>query len=209
MSVDTWLVFVITLYTVSIIPGPSMVLALTHGMQYTAKATIATAAGNTLASCIQAVISIAGLGVIIATSGTIFLIIKYLGALYLVYLGIMLWRSDAWDLQERKATNTKLKAPLQKMFNQGFIIAIGNPKAIVFFTALFPQFLSVQSSSLAHYTAMILVTCSCAFICAMLYAISGNQVAKLFKKSNFSRVINRITGGFFVTGGLAIMLSNR
>ena len=208
MSFDTWLIFIVTLYTVSIIPGPSMVLALTHGMQYGAKATIATAAGNTLASCIQAIISIAGLGVIIATSGTVFLIVKYLGALYLIYLGIMLWRSPDWDIKERPQ-GTKNKAPLLKMFNQGFIIAIGNPKAIVFFTALFPQFLNSQSTSLIHYTVMVLATCSCAFFCAMVYAISGNQIARLFKKSNISRFINKLTGGFFVTGGLAIMLSNR
>ena len=209
MNFDTWIVFVFTLYAVSIIPGPSMIIALTHGMQYGAKAALATASGNALASCIQAVVSIAGLGVIIATSGTVFMVIKYLGAIYLIYLGIMLWRSPAWYIQNRSQDHKKSQAPLIKMFKQGFIVAIGNPKAIVFFTAIFPQFLTTQSSSFSHYALMVLVTCSSAFICAMLYAIGGNKIAQLCKNSNISKFVNKITGGFFVTGGLGIMLSSR
>lgn len=88
MNAETWIAFLITLYTVSIIPGPSMLLALTHGLRFGAKAALATASGNMLASTIQAAVSIAGLGAIIAASGTIFFAIKYLGAVYLIYLGI-------------------------------------------------------------------------------------------------------------------------
>jgi len=209
MNLDTWMIFIFTLYAVSIIPGPSMIIALTHGMQYGAKATLATASGNTVASCLQAIISIAGLGAIIATSGTVFMVIKYLGAIYLIYLGIMLWRSPAWDMQSRSEDSKKGQAPLRKMFKQGFIIAIGNPKAIVFFTALFPQFLTAQSTSFSHYALMVLVTCSSAFICAMLYAIGGHKITQLLKTYNISKLINKITGGFFVSGGLGIMLSSR
>lgn len=215
MSYETWLAFVITLYTVSIIPGPSMLLALSHGVKYGARATIATCAGNATASAIQATITIAGLGAIIAASASFFLLIKYLGALYLIYLGLMFWRSPALNTadgssqQSAKGGTKMATSELINMYKQGFIVAIGNPKAIVFFTALFPQFINLQASNILQQVMIISVTCSCAFICAMAYALGGNQLAKVFQKSSFSKVFNKLTGGCFVGGGIAIMFTGR
>ncbi|OUS38167.1 lysine transporter LysE ['Osedax' symbiont bacterium Rs2_46_30_T18] len=210
MSIEILIVFVLTLFITSIIPGPSMLIALTHGVKYGAKATMATALGNTLASCIQAVISIAGLGVLIATSGALFLVIKYIGALYLVYLGVMLWRSASFNLDNSSsAGDGKRQAPLFKMFRQGFVIAAGNPKAILFFTALFPQFIDPGQASLSQYLIMVSLVCICAFSCAMSYAIGGNYLASVFKTSNISKLINKITGGIFVTSGLGLIISSK
>ena len=210
MSIEILIVFIITLFVTSIIPGPSMLIALTHGVKYGAKATMATAMGNTLASCLQAVISIAGLGVLIATSGSLFLVIKYIGALYLVYLGVMLWRSGNFSLQSSTlAAGTELQPPLLKMFRQGFVIGAGNPKAIIFFSALFPQFIDPGQASLSQYLIMVSLVCICAFSCAMSYAIGGNYLAALFKTSNISKFINKLTGGIFVTSGLGLILSGK
>lgn len=98
---------------------------------------------------------------------------------------------------------------LIKQFQQGFTVAIGNPKAIVFFTALFPQFIDLQSTDVLQMFLIVTVTSSCAFICAILYAICGNQLANIFAKSKLSKIFNKITGGFFVGGGLAVMFSSR
>ncbi|MFT5706599.1 MAG: homoserine/homoserine lactone efflux protein [Oceanospirillaceae bacterium] len=210
MNTETWIIFTLTLYAVSIIPGPSMMIALTHGMRYGAKATLATVLGNTLASALQTIISIAGLGVIIATSGSIFLAIKYAGALYLIYLGIKLWRSPSWGIQTQNAQQ-KTDAPLRSMFKQGFIIAAGNPKAIVFFSALFPQFINPETMTddYHQYALVVLTTCSSAFFCALLYAIGGNQLGVIFKRYNFSKILNKLTGVFFVNSGLGLLLSSR
>ena len=210
MSIEVLVVFIITLFVTSIIPGPSMLIALTHGVKYGAKATMATALGNTMASCIQAVISIAGLGVLIATSGSLFLIIKYIGAVYLVYLGVMLWRSTSFSLEKSASSvSATVQPPLAKMFRQGFVIAAGNPKAIIFFSALFPQFIDPGQTSLSQYLIMVSLVCICAFSCSMSYAIGGNYLASLFKTSNISKFINKITGGVFVTSGLGLIISSK
>ncbi|MCJ8338289.1 MAG: LysE family translocator [Pseudomonadales bacterium] len=210
MSIEVLVVFIITLFVTSIIPGPSMLIALTHGVKYGAKATMATALGNTMASCIQAVISIAGLGVLIATSGSLFLIIKYIGAVYLVYLGVMLWRSASFSLEKSASyVSATVQPPLVKMFRQGFVIAAGNPKAIIFFSALFPQFIDPGQTSLSQYLIMVSLVCICAFSCAMSYAIGGNYLASLFKTSNISKFINKFTGGVFVTSGLGLIISSK
>lgn len=208
MSFETFILFMMTLYVVSIIPGPSMLLALTHGMRYGARASLATAAGNTVASAIQASISVVGLGVIIATSAPIFMAIKILGALYLVYLGIKLWRAPNWNVSGESVLPSQ-RTPCLKLFNQGFLVAIGNPKAIVFFSALFPQFINPELTSFSYYLTMVALTASCAFVCVMVYAVGGQQVAGFFKKRNFAKAFNKITGGLFVGGGIAIALSER
>src|SRR4030043_1076622 len=93
MSLKFFLVYSITIFVASIIPGPSMLLALTHGLKYGAKRTIASALGNLSITFLQAAVSIAGLGAILLASEGLFNIIKWVGAAYLLYMGIVIWRS--------------------------------------------------------------------------------------------------------------------
>ncbi len=95
MSLEFWLLYAVTVFLASISPGPSMLLALTHGMKYGTRRTIATAAGNVIASLLQAAVSIAGLGAILTLSEGVFSVIRWLGAGYLIYLGIVTWRSSS------------------------------------------------------------------------------------------------------------------
>ncbi|MGB1238214.1 MAG: LysE family translocator [Pseudomonadales bacterium] len=208
MSYESLSVFIFTLFAVSIVPGPSMMLALTHGVRYGARQTLATAAGNTLASALQASVSALGLGVIIATSAALFAAIKVAGALYLIYLGYKMLRAARWEHLNAK-THVQQRAPLGHLFKQGFLVAIGNPKAIVFFSALFPQFIDPALGGVGYYSAMVALTASSAFCCAMLYALGGQQIATVFTGSAFGRYFNKVSGGFFIGGGVALAMSQR
>ena len=139
MSIEFWFLYAVTVFLASISPGPSMLLALTHGMKYGARRTMATAAGNVVASLLQATVSIAGLGAILTMSEGVFSVIRWLGAGYLIYLGIVTWRSSPLMQagEENGAPGPELTR--RSMFLQSFFVAVGNPKAIIFFTALFPQ----------------------------------------------------------------------
>jgi threonine/homoserine/homoserine lactone efflux protein len=92
-DLNFWIIYVLTVFVASIIPGPSMILALTHGIMHGTKLSLYTAFGNSIASMIQASIAITGIGIILTTSTTLFMIIKYIGALYLIYLGIKLFKT--------------------------------------------------------------------------------------------------------------------
>lgn len=136
MSFEFWGVYILTVFLASIIPGPSMILALTHGVKYGAHKAMATALGNSVASFLQAVVSIAGLGALLAASETGFMVVKYAGAAYLIWLGICVIMAGEFNFDDRESDRIEVPSS-KKLFLQGFWVAAGNPKAIVFLAPFF------------------------------------------------------------------------
>ena len=207
MDIEFWLLYSSVVLAASIIPGPSMLLALTHGIKYGYKRSFATAFGNTFASLLQAIIAISGLSIILTTSELFFDIIRYIGAGYLIYIGVSLFKTPI-DKTLKIDDSCNKNESLQKMFNQAFLVAIGNPKAILFFTALFPQFLTQTNTPMAQYVFMTLTLGVIAFICMMVYSVAGYHASSFLKTSAVGRYINKITGGIFISAGCGIALKN-
>lgn len=207
MSFESWMVYVTTVFIASIIPGPSMILAFTHGMKYGARRTIATALGNVTASLLQAAISFAGLQAILTTSAHIFLVIKWGGVGYLLYLGVKLWRAtDAMqEFQPLRGNATHIA--LSTMFFQAFFVAAGNPKAIIFFTALFPQFLDTDGFQEQQLCLIMGTLAVIAFFCFMLYAVGGQKMLAVITRTWIGRYINKLLGGIFIGAGLGLATS--
>ena len=192
MTTNFILLYSLTIFIASIIPGPSMLLALTHGMKYGAKKTVASALGNLTVTLIQAAISIAGLGTILVASETIFYIIKWAGAAYLVYIGFCIFLSSDSLVPEDDSDQPAELNTLKKMFLQAALVTAGNPKAIVFFTAVFPQFINPNSSYLFQSCILLGLGAIIAFSCFMIYALSGQKVVSMFSKAfSASRMIAR------------------
>lgn len=207
MNIEFWLFYISVVFMASIIPGPSMLLALTHGIKHGYKKSISTALGNTTASVIQAIIAISGLSIIFTSSEVLFEIIRYIGAIYLIYIGITLFKAPAQNTINTDDIEDNNNS-IFSMFNQAFFIAIGNPKAIIFFTALFPQFISSNGATLVQYVLMTVVLGFIAFICMMIYSIAGDKASIFFKTSTIGKYLNKITGGIFVGAGLGVALKN-
>ncbi|MFT5659896.1 MAG: homoserine/homoserine lactone efflux protein [Sulfurimonas sp.] len=206
-SLNFWLLYSITVFVASIIPGPSMLLALSHGLKYGAKTSIATALGNTTASMIQATISITGLGLLLTTSNTVFMLIKYVGALYLIYLGIKLFRTP-FHIETNNSSKTKNKSS-RKLFNESFIIAASNPKALIFFTALFPQFINEGQNSFFDYFLLVTLLGIIAFTCMMIYSLSAYFIKDLFNKTSIGKYFGKIIGSLFIGLGASLALDRR
>jgi len=209
MSLELIMIFSLTVFLTSIIPGPSMLLALTHGMQYGAKKTLISALGNVTATFIQALISVVGLGTLLVASETAFEVIKWLGAGYLVYMGISMVRSS----RETKAGNEKgeliaLSSPL-KMYSQSFLITAGNPKAIIFFGAIFPQFIDSNMPIIPQAIILVSICALSAFCCFMAYAIGGQKASFLFSKNTVGVYVKRVVGGTFIGSGVALAFSGK
>jgi len=209
VSLEFWILYATTVLIASLVPGPSMLLALTHGTKYGAKRTMATAAGNTAASFLQAVVAIAGLGAILTASGTVFQIIKWIGAAYLIYIGVRTWLAAEAQFNTQVAAGQPETLSLPKMFRQAFFVAIGNPKAIIFFTALFPQFINQQGQRLPQFVVMVVTLSVIAFVCFMIYAIGGHQIGHLLKQANTRKNFNRLISCTFVGLGLSLAVSKR
>jgi len=208
MSFEFFIIYSVTVFVASIIPGPSMLLALTHGMKYGAKRTTVSALGNLSVTLLQAAISIAGLGAILLASEGLFNIIKWAGAVYLIYMGISIWRSSEMSVAENFNSNLPSKVSLRKMYLQAAFVTAGNPKAIVFFTAVFPQFIDPDLAYIPQCGMLMGTGGVIAFCCFMIYAIGGQNITRLFSKTIVGQYFNKIIGGTFIGAGIGLASSN-
>lgn len=209
MSLDLVLMFAVTVFVVSIIPGPSMLLALTHGMYHGTRKTLASAFGNVAVTFIQSLISVIGLGAVLVSSETAFQIIKWGGAAYLLYMGVSLFLSSRSSPKSEEIEGKSQDTSLVKMFAQSALVTAANPKAIVFFTAVFPQFINPEGAFLIQSVILTSVCSIVAFVCFMIYAISGQKLVSLLSKSVVSKYFQRAIGGTFIGSGIALAFSNR
>lgn len=210
MSFKFILIYAATVFIASITPGPSMLLALNHGIRYGARRTLASACGNGAATLIQALFSIAGLGAVLHHSATVFQIVKYLGAGYLVYVGIRTFFAADAGLPRPIGPGAAPFSPEDKaarpgnLFGEGFCVTIGNPKALIFFTALFPQFINTGKDTLVQSCVIVTLLLAIAFLCMMIYGYCGQKVNRLLSKSGMRKAFNRIVGGGFIGIGIGL-----
>jgi threonine/homoserine/homoserine lactone efflux protein len=170
---------------------------------------MATAAGNVVASLLQAAVSLAGLGAVLTLSESVFAVVRWLGAGYLIYLGIVTWRSSSLLRAGEEGGAAGPALTLRSMFLRSFLVAVGNPKAIVFFTALFPQIVGSGVRQLSDVSILLATLEAIAFLCFMLYATAGQRILALFFRRGAGRGLNRIAGGAFIGAGIGLAVSRR
>lgn len=203
MNLDVLLIYSTVAFFYIISPGPAVFLALTNGMVYNMKVVVSSSFANILGLFILSAVSISGLGVIILTSATLFMIVKFIGAAYLIYLGIKQFR-NASTLKLKKDKNIKLEKSVKGAFFESFFIAITNPKPIIFFIALFPQFLNLESSIAPQFFVMTGIFMFFSFLTLCIYGYLAKSTKKLFKKESFMIWFHRFTGGIFIGLGFSL-----
>jgi threonine/homoserine/homoserine lactone efflux protein len=181
-----------------------MILALNHGIKYGAKRTIATALGNVTATIIQALLTIAGLGAVLVNSETVFNIVKYCGAAYLIYIGVKTFLSSDSNIQLKLNNIKSSNKKFMELFIEAFIVTAGNPKAIVFFTALFPQFINTQNETTFQFFIILSILAIIAFCCMMIYGFFGQKMIGFFNRSKIKNLFNRLVGGTFIGMGIGL-----
>lgn len=206
MDLAFWALFAVTLFTASMVPGPSTLIAFTHGARFGWKRALATALGNMTASVLQAILACAGLGLVLAKSAVLFTLIKYAGAVYLVYLGYSMWRSSANGIDIGRGASSDAET-LARLYRGGFLVAAANPKAIVFFTALFPQFLDQTGTAITQLAGMVLLIALVSFSVAMIYGCLGSRLSALQLSRLFMARVHKTIGGLFVASGIGLAAS--
>ena len=201
MTLDTWTLYVATVLALMSTPGPSQLLMLSNSATHGFRRALFTAAGDLSANALQMLAAGLGLAAIIAASGAALTVIKWAGVVYLIWLGVrMILRAKPDDpkLAEREPT-----VPLRTLWTQGFVTSAANPKAVVFFAALFPQFISADS---AFWPQFLILSATYIVMDGMFlsaYGSSASWIARRFKGA--ARVwIERLGGGFMI--GAAILL---
>ncbi len=210
MPFNSFITYLLILFIATISPGPSMLLALNHGVNHGIGRSFYSCIGNVTGNLLMALASITGLGIVLATSGMVFNCIKWLGILYLVVLGLkMIFGSVGGDTIDTYNSNRQNSKKGCRLFLDGFIIAIGNPKGILFFTALFPQFIDVKNSSTGGFLIIFITLAIVAFGCYMLYAIFGVKLNRLFRLQSFRKTFNRVTGSVLIGAGVMMAFSKK
>ncbi|QKJ23374.1 LysE family translocator [Poseidonibacter lekithochrous] len=203
MSIETWIAFVIASLILTMTPGPSILLGVVHSLNFGVKKTVYTALGDITANFLQMILVAIGLGVIIASSELAFLVIKWFGVITLLYMGIKMIMSKPQIIENTKQESISRK----KMFTSGFVVAAGNPKAIIFFTAFFPQFIDPQQSLLLQMSILCPTMALLDFTWVMIYAISANKFFDRFQ-SNAS-YINKFSGSALIGASGFLAMSSK
>jgi len=208
MSIDIWLMFCAVALAATLSPGPAILLAMTNGVSGGARRVLWSSLGNISGLLCVAGLSVFGLGALLQTSALAFTVSKVVGALYLAWLGIKQWRRPAGDgLGTGMVRTVALSRWL--CWREGVLVAVTNPKALIFVTALFPVFLDAHRPLGLQFMIMTGTLMAFSFACLMSYGLMANRVRQWFAKPGHQRVFQRTAGGVFVGMGLSLLLLGR
>ncbi|WP_243369848.1 LysE family translocator [Microvirga solisilvae] len=205
MSWSTLLLFIPACFALNMAFGPNNLLSLTYGLQEGVRVAVMASSGRLVAFAIMIALTALGVGAVLAASEMAFTVLKWLGAAYLVWIGIKILRGSASiDTPSASAGERPLKA----LAMQEFWTAIGNPKAILIFTAFLPQFIEPGSYWLgfAIVGAIFLVF---EVVSVFLYATLGHRLNRLSRNRNVFGWLNRLSGLTMIGFGVALLLTRR
>ena len=206
MEITVWLSFVGTVIILAITPGPSVLLATANSMKYGKSKTIGTIAGDLVANLCQIILASVGLATIITSSGELFQIIKWLGVAYLIYMGIMkIIAKPKIELSTSKVEERSFS----KLFLEGFLMSAANPKAIVFFAALFPLFLNNADPILPQIVILAVTFLILDGLSLFIYAIFAERLKSYLENQQKVYLQNRIVGGLLVLSGIMLSMVKR
>lgn len=205
MTVELWLVFVLACLALSLTPGPNGLLSLDHGARHGTGRAVFTALGSVSGMLVLVAASIAGLGAVMLASETLFLAIKLIGAAYLVYLGIRLWRAPGFAADPAGPGGRRISRG--RAFSQGALVALSNPKAILFFATFLPQFMTPALPLWQQFLILGATMAVIEFCYEVLLAGAATRLAPFLTRH--ARVFNRVTGGAFVGVGGMVALTTK
>ncbi|PMR72402.1 LysE family translocator [Billgrantia endophytica] len=198
----TWITYVGVITALIIFPGPVALLCTTHGLRFGRHRAFATVLGGGLASMVLMVLSALGLGAVLATSETAFFVLKLLGGAYLIFLGLQAWltvpHSPVTEATEPEPASVQSVIGL---FRQGFLVGIGNPKDLLFFAALFPNFITIGEPQVLQFAILALTWLVIDTTLMTLYTTLGAGVGHWFDSPRRLRAFHRTTGGLFLGAG--------
>ncbi|MGK5015160.1 MULTISPECIES: LysE family translocator [unclassified Janthinobacterium] len=206
MHISNWLLFCSVALLVTFSPGPAVLLAISNAIAVGPRRAMISSMGNGFGLFIISGVAMAGMGVVLATSATAFMLLKLAGALYLVYLGIKQWRSKTSIVADAPvALGAANPNSFWKLFRQGLTVALTNPKAILFFSALFPQFITPGEPVAIQFTVLTTSFVACAMLAHLFYANLARLLKTQLATPGRAKLFNRISGGAFVLLGLSLL----
>lgn len=208
MNLQTVLTFTVVAGLTIATPGPAILLSVRNSTAYGVRSVAWSALGNISGVFCLSSAAVLGLGVLLMSSALLFGALKLLGALYLFYLGLRSLCSRSAALLGADASRQQTAEPGRaRLVAEAFFTAATNPKALLFFTALFPQFIDARAALLPQFFILTGIFMGLAYGTHLAYATAAARATQLLQRPSFSKWMNRLVGATFIAfGGLLLSL---
>lgn len=208
MSFTTWIAFVIAGTLIAVSPGSGAILSMSHGLAYGVKKASGTVLGLQLGLMLVFAIAGAGVGSLLLASSVAFAVVKTIGALYLIYLGISQWRSKA-EASPVAAEGLAAHPPLGKRVLTGFLTNATNPKGIIFMVAVLPGFIDKDLPLLPQLVILGLTMMTIDTIVMHCYALLASSMQRFFRDAHAVKMQNRFFGAVLMVVGALLFFVKR
>jgi len=191
-------------------PGPSILLTLRNGATFGTRSVLWSALGNISGVFCLSTAAMLGLGVLLESSAVLFDIVKVLGALYLFYVGVrhLFSRSAVLPTEADKNADQAVPSP-RKLYREAFLTSATNPKAVLFFTALFPQFLNAHAPLMSQFFVLTGIFMTLSYMTHLSYALLASRAKNFLRKPLFAKWLNRVVGTVFISFGTLLLTLRR
>jgi homoserine/homoserine lactone efflux protein len=206
MELALWLTYLVATLILSLSPGPGVFSSISSGLHHGLRLGLWNGVGMQAANLILVAIVSLGLGAILLASEAMFTAVKWLGVAYLVYLGIVTWRAPAKGFEEDRDDHARTA---REVFMRGFFVNITNPKGIIFFAAILPQFIDVARPQMQQYAILAATTFAVDLAVMIGYTALAARVLRVMREPRRLRWVNRTLGGAFVAAGVALATFRR
>lgn len=199
MILESWIAFAVASTVLLLVPGPTITIVVSYALGKGRASGFVTVPGAVLGDFTAMTLSLAGAGAILAASATLFTVLKLLGAAYLIWLGIQLWRADP---SVEKISGDRQDATQRSMFWNCYVVTALNPKSIVFFIAFVPQFVNSSEPALAQFVILEATFLLLAGATLAMWASLAGHLRTYLQRPGTVRAVNRIGGSFLIAAGL-------
>ncbi|MBR9786545.1 MAG: LysE family translocator [Vibrionaceae bacterium] len=206
MNMTLLSMFIPTFFFVSITPGMCMTLALTLGMSVGYRRALWMMMGELAGVALVSISAVLGIAAIMLNYPWLFIVLKFLGGAYLLYLGIEMWRSRG-KLAINLETASALPQGNWNLVIQGFVTAIANPKGWAFMISLLPPFIDQNAALAPQLAVLISIILMFEFLCMSLYATGGKGLKRVLGHSKNVRLMNRVAGTLMMGVGVWLLMS--
>lgn len=204
MDIQIWLAFMAASVALLLVPGPTVLLVFSYALSQGRRVAFATVAGVALGDFIAMSASLAGLGALILASATLFTTLKWIGALYLIWLGIKMFRSASGPSKNSiAATSNCLKLSPANIFFHATAVTALNPKSIIFFIAFVPQFMDTESALGPQFSILVASFMGLATINALVYALLADKLRLQISNPRIVPILSKFGSAVLIAMGVS------
>jgi homoserine/homoserine lactone efflux protein len=200
MTLESWLLFVLTEGALCLTPGPAVLLVLSQGLRHGARASVFANLGILTGNALYFALSATGLGAVLMASYEAFSAVRWLGAAYLIWLGVTAFFGKSSPIAWTSAPAGPVTGG--RTFLNGIVLQVANPKALVFFTALLPQFIDPRGSVLTQVAILGVTSVVLEFFVLLGYGALAGRLTTIAARPRFQIAANRVAGGLLIAAGI-------